>query len=263
MAWGVVSSWPSSGKLTTIHSDSSGAVKAGLIGIPGVWTRPVPGAPNHHRLLGGQLNYEARVPLSSDNDLFLKASQGAGTLESENSFEIDLNKATVVRPIPATQWESARALARHSQAIFVNDSHEPNGNHVSYAGKVFLSSAPVLRSASLSPDGRWLAILGETVKEEISIRSMSRSLLRRLFRMPFLGGDGKSLFEGDYSLDVFDVPSGQRVALVKAHYVRGHEVSTTLGYDGASWFDNMYFVAPLDFQRRFLFVAAIAPQRER
>jgi hypothetical protein len=203
-------------------------------------------------LLMGRLKYEMR--LSPSSELLIRAIQpSASPTLSDNVWLIPVGVTSKNTPREAStqEWDAARTPKSDKTRSFTGGTHN---NTVTYGGKSFVSSGPAVRLVMPSADGKWLAVLSETIVDQ----GIGRRAARKLVPMPpFLSGDGSTFFEGDFFLDIYDVGSGARVASNKAHYDQSSGTGSGLGLDEACWLDDKYFVAPLDNERRTFFVGSV------
>lgn len=166
---------------------------------------------------------------------------------SDTRFAVSLDGAFRVREAAAAEWDAAAKPPHgyHFVRTFRNPQVTPEG--VRHNGRLYRKSGKSwsLEAALVSPRATHVAVFSYAGREK-----HAKSIL------PDSGNNEPG--HGELFLDVFDAPTGEKVAAARAPYGGrgGGGVEPSLLFGGSVWVDERFLVVPLDpsFESCFLVI---------
>jgi hypothetical protein len=117
--------------------------------------------------MGRPAKYEVRTSPAIPEKLVFRVVQQRPTMQtSDDELAVDVHDKPVVSSLENQQAAGFKVATSYRESIHQDRSVKSVSDNFEYQGKTYTSSGPALRSALLSPDGSWLAMLSETVEDQ-------------------------------------------------------------------------------------------------
>lgn len=216
-------------------SVSKGASRLGVVQFPKHFSRT--DSDGGEKIIT-TIEYEVRQPADSPvNKLLFGMKDWRVELRkevySENFYAVSLDGYFQVRPASEQEWNQSRKLpsVQGKEIPLVPITNAEDG--VQYHGKEYGTGASESWTRAMkfpSPNGRWLAVFGDTSKES---------------KRPGIPGfSGRGRTKGTMFVDVYDTISGEKILAGYAPH-RGGAYPDQL-FINAIWLEDRYLVVPLD-----------------
>jgi len=240
---------PSHGQIKSSTSPSTSA-SSGWVQFPKPWTILNP-SNGRRTVLTFPAEYAVRSSAGSPGELlFALVMRGAGA-ERMSDDRLVVSADLSVRAASAEEWARAVPLPLSTTSIAPYSPRvgAVNPTSVTFHGKIFQGSGPIVRFALPSPDEKWLALLGTRGQRTLVEWVLNRFPSKVPGMFEFGSGDFSA---GEIYLDVYDVESGLRVVSERIPFSRSDGGDHS---GAASWAGTRYFILPFhDWRTKCLLV---------